>query len=101
MLWMGVHWKVDTVGECMGICRRGDVYRGWTQRGVHVHRGCLQGCTHWSVNMSDIKPGHFDKMKVSGAMHAFSNSMADRLKFMVESKCIRLQSTQTSFGHGT
>jgi hypothetical protein len=38
---------------------------------------------------SDIAGGHFSKMKVSSAMHVFSNSVAAGLKFMVENSLIR------------
>ena len=33
------------------------------------------------LKLSDLKSGHFDKMKVSGALHVFSNSVSSGLKF--------------------
>ena len=41
-----------------------------------------------NLKLSDMETGHFQKMKVSSAMHVFSNSVASAITFMVENNMI-------------
>lgn len=48
------------------------------------------------LSSDDLKSGHFAKMKVSSAMHVFSNSVASAIKFMVEEKLVPENSVRES-----
>ena len=41
-----------------------------------------------NLQLRDVETGHFQKMKVSRAMHVFGNSVASAITFMVENNMI-------------
>ena len=59
-------------------------------------------CTMWFQIAPNLKlqavlaPRHFDKMKVSSALHIFSHSVAKGIEFVVESNCMPLTAQETA-----
>ena len=41
-----------------------------------------------NLKLSDVETGHFQRMKVSSAMHVFSNLVASAITFVVENNMI-------------
>ena len=41
-----------------------------------------------NLKLSDVETGHFQRMKVSSAMHVFSNLVASAITFVVENNII-------------
>ena len=41
-----------------------------------------------NLKLSDVKKGHFQKIKVSSVMHVFGHSVASEITFMVENNMI-------------